>query len=143
MWRCWAVEWQGEGGVGWEVSYFIYFCGKWHCLCIKAGFKKASLINVHSFIAEVKLKRSWRPRRRDWCLTPPLSRKPPHGKNISKHRSIKDGPLRSSDCIAFVTYKKDGPLRSSECITFVTFCQKDSPLGSSEYFILKCLLYIL
>ena len=31
---------------------------------------------------------------------------------------LKDGPLRSSECIAmlFVMYLKDGPLRSSECI---------------------------
>ena len=35
----------------------IFSCGKRHWVCIKAGFKKkASLINVHSFIAEVKLR---------------------------------------------------------------------------------------
>ena len=56
---------------------------------------------------------------------PPFPRKP-HGKNISKHRSIKDSPLRSSDCI-----------------TFITFYQKDGSLRSSEYFFVKCMLYIL
>ena len=89
----------------------------------KQGLKKASLINVHSFIAEVKLKRRWRPGRRGGCLTP-LPRKP-HGKNISKHRSIKDNPLR----------------RSSEFIAFVTLYQKDSPLRSSKYFFVKYMLY--
>ena len=99
------------------------------------------MINVHSFIAEVKSKRRWRPRKRGGCLTPP-SRKP-HGKNILKCRSIKDGPLRTSDCIAFVTfYQKDSPLRrSSECIAFVTFCQKDGPLRSSEYALILCRKY--
>ena len=42
-------------------------------VCIKAGFKKASLINVHSLIAEEKLKRRWRPGRRGRCLMPPGS----------------------------------------------------------------------
>ena len=88
------------------------------------GLKKASLINVHSFIAEVKLKRRWRPGRRGGCLTPPGSHMVRIFQNISKHRSIKDNPFR----------------RSSEFIAFVTLYQKDGPLRSSEYFFVKYML---
>ena len=113
--------WHGRGVIS------IYFWGKWHWVFIKWRFKKASLINVHSFITEVKLKRRWRSRRRGWCPTPPAPRKP-HGKNILKCRSIKDSPLRSSECIGFHNVsKRQSPRRSSECITFVMLYQKDGP----------------
>ena len=85
--------------MGWEVSYFNLLLREMALGVYQSrGFKKASLINVHSFIAEVKLKRRWRPRGRGGCPTP----RKLHGKNISKCRSIKDGPLRrSSKCIGF------------------------------------------
>ena len=61
------MEGQGEGWcwVGGELFQFISEGNGTGCVS-----KKASLINVHSFIAEVKLKRRWRPRRRGGCLTP-------------------------------------------------------------------------
>ena len=49
-------------------------------LCLKAGFKKASLIN-DSFISEVKSREGWRVRRRGGRLSPPMKL---HGKNILK-----------------------------------------------------------
>ena len=50
---------------------------------------------------------------------------------------LKDGPLRSSECIAMLfvmLYLKDGPLRSLECIAmlFVMLYLKDGPLGRSS-----------
>ena len=107
--------------MGWEVSYFNFISEGNGIGCVsKQGLKKASLINVHSFIAEVKLKRRWRPGRRGGC---PTTLRKPHGKNILKYRSMKDGPLKSPDCIAFIT-----------------FYQKDGPLRSPEYFFIKCML---
>ena len=58
--------------MGQEVSYFNLFLREMAAGCVsKQSLKKASLINVHSVIAEVKLKRRWRSRRRGGCLTPP------------------------------------------------------------------------
>ena len=64
------MEFQGEGwfGVGGELFYL--FLREMGIGCVsKQGLKKVSLINVHSFIAEVKLNRRWRPRRGGGCLT--------------------------------------------------------------------------
>ena len=93
-------------------------------MCIKAGFKKASLIN-DSFISEVKSRQGWRPRRRGGQLSPPMKL---HGKNIlkcisnnvvSQRQSLKEFGMH---CYAFVMlYLRDGPLRrSSECIAMLS-----------------------
>ena len=61
-------------------EYFISEGNTIGCVS-KQGLIKASLINVHSFISEVKSRQRWRPRRRGGCLTPPRKL---HGKNILK-----------------------------------------------------------
>ena len=94
-------------------------------MCIKAGFKKASLIN-DSFISEVKSRQGWRPRRRGGRLSPPMKL---HGKNIlkcisnnvvSQRWSLKE--LRMHYYAFVMLYLKDGPLRSSECIAMLSSC---------------------
>ena len=118
-------------------SVVVYFWRKCHWLCIKAGFKKASSIN-DLFISEVKSREGWRPRGRGGRLSPPMKL---HGKNIlkcisnnvvSQRRSLKEFRMH---CYAFVMlYLKDGPLRSSECIAmlFVMLYLKDGPLRRSS-----------
>ena len=77
-------------------------------LCIKAGFKKASLI-TDSFISEVKSRRRWRPGMRGGRVSPP--RKLNGKKEFRMH------------CYVFGMYLKDGPLRrSSECIAMYSEC---------------------
>ena len=92
-----------ELGSGWPLrravrggrSVVVYFWRKCHWLCIKAGFKKASLIN-DSFISEVKSRQRWRLRRRGGRLSPPRKL---HSKNTLYAfvmLYLKDGPLRRS-----------------------------------------------
>ena len=73
------MEGQGEGRcrAGGELEIIFIADGE--------GIGCLSLINVHSFIAEVKLKRRWKPGWRGGCLTSPRKL---HGKNISKHTSV-------------------------------------------------------
>ena len=86
-----------KGSEGQQVSSCL-FLKECLWLCIKAGFKKASFIN-DSFISEVKSRQGWRPRRRGRQLSPPVKL---HGKkNLEMY--LKDGPLRSSECIAMVS----------------------------------------
>ena len=97
-------------------------------LCIKAGFKKASLI-TDSFISEVKSRRRWRPGMRGGRVSPPRKL---NGKkefrmhcyvfyNVSQRRSLKK-EFRMH-CYVFGMYLKDGPLRrSSECIAMYSEC---------------------
>ena len=111
-----------KGSEGRQVSSCL-FLKECHWVCIKAGFKKASLIN-DSFISEVKSRQGWRPRRRGGRLSPPMKL---HGKNIlkcisnnvvSQRRSLKEFRMH---CYAFVMlYLKDSPLRGLECIAMLS-----------------------
>ena len=129
--------WPGRRAVRGGRSVVGYFLKNVIGCVSKQGFKKASLIN-DSFISEVKSRQGWRPRRRGGRLSPPMKL---HGKNIlkcisnnvvSQRRSLKEFRMH---CYAFVMlYLKDGPLRSSECIAmlFVMLYLKDGPLRRSS-----------
>ena len=73
-------RWPRRRAVRGGRSVVVLFLKECHWVCIKARFKKASLIN-DSFISEVKSRQGRRPRRRGGRLSPPMKL---HGKNILK-----------------------------------------------------------
>ena len=74
-----------KGSAGQEVSWKYLLFLREIALAVYQrhsiqGLKKASLINVHSFIVEVKFR--WRPGRRGGCPTPNLPPPPPQGSGV-------------------------------------------------------------